>query len=205
MRKIEMLVVEDQDKHKSDVEKYLTERIEQGANISVDYAKTFQKAIEMIESGKYGAVISDVFYPASEGEPITNSGERMIDYLSERDIELVLCTSTYHHGDNTEPTWRRARNEGVPFVDLRVEERNGEGTTKDWNSAYGIAVISHCFEDMKNLPTTKSWAGAEIVDEEATAILYKSKFNREYGIQEEKFEELFRLVLYAKEEQGEKK
>lgn len=62
-KKLEILVVEDTQKHLDDAKATVERFQKEGMAITVDYATTLDEALKMHEAKQYDATISDVFYP----------------------------------------------------------------------------------------------------------------------------------------------
>ena len=63
MEKLEILVVEDQEKHLADVKEEMQKRIDAGMDLEVSYAKTYVEAKEMMGKKKFDGIVSDIFFP----------------------------------------------------------------------------------------------------------------------------------------------
>ncbi|MBW2996000.1 hypothetical protein KY332_01735 [Candidatus Woesearchaeota archaeon] len=64
MKKLEILIVEDNPKHLEDVKTYINEKLEAGAEIKVDYASNLKEAEDCTAEKKYDGIICDIFFPA---------------------------------------------------------------------------------------------------------------------------------------------
>lgn len=78
--KLEILVVEDNEKHLADAREYF-KGIEAKADVKVTYASTLKQAEELLKNNKFGGIISDVFFPIGEDEA---ENKKKIEGLQER-------------------------------------------------------------------------------------------------------------------------
>ena len=76
--KLEILIVEDREENMAAAKKYFG-KLE---NVSADYAKDYTEAIANLESKKYGAVISDIFFPEKTGTEERQLGKKFIYVLA---------------------------------------------------------------------------------------------------------------------------
>jgi len=65
---LEILVVEDNEKHMEDAKAEMSKRIEAGEDLTVNYATSYAEAIQALQSKHYDGVITDIFMPSSEGK-----------------------------------------------------------------------------------------------------------------------------------------
>ncbi len=78
-----------------------------------------------------------------EGKSMHPTGVYFAKTAKEKNIPVVLCTDTYHHGFATEPVNKYADKNNVILVDLMLRNEEGSiildkgssGSTKDWASA----------------------------------------------------------------------
>jgi len=66
-KRLEILLVEDQPGHIKDAQQFMDGAIRDGAPIQVTYAGTLEDAMKEMKSKRYDGVISDIFFPESEG------------------------------------------------------------------------------------------------------------------------------------------
>ena len=66
MKKLDILVVEDNPKFVQGAREYLDARAQEGP-VTAKYVGTLQEALAELQTGAYNAVMSDVFFPESEG------------------------------------------------------------------------------------------------------------------------------------------
>ncbi|MBI2552210.1 response regulator [Candidatus Uhrbacteria bacterium] len=150
---IRILVVEDNPKYLQDVRQFMDERTRAGANVEAVFVSTLEDAKQELASGKYSAVLSDVFFPEKEGEPAEPtaaipsdragelawagnvSGVKLAQFAMERGIPVTLCTSTHHHDSKTNPVNNWWRGKGRELIDSPPTE--GEVEDKNWPGAFG--------------------------------------------------------------------
>lgn len=151
-----ILVIEDNLKHLSEVKNFIDERVHAGADVEARFVSTFEEAKEAMDTEQYDGIISDVFFPDHEGSPPdpetpapTRNETEQLDWAENvggvklvreartRRIPFILCTSTYHHGEKTQPVTAWLRKNSADFVvDASHEVGSGEADRKDWQSAF---------------------------------------------------------------------
>lgn len=152
-----ILVIEDSPKHLSEVKNFIDERVQAGADIEARFVSTFEEARGALDAEQYDGIISDIFFPDREGappDPITPApkrdeeaqlawaedvgGVKLVREARTRRIPFILCTSTYHHGEKTQPitAWLRKNGAGSMVVDASHEVGSGEADHKDWQKAF---------------------------------------------------------------------
>mgnify|MGYP001489112488 CR=1 FL=1 len=145
-KQLDILVIEDQNKHFWDVEEELNGRIAEGVPLKVDYAANLKEALALIEKEDYDGIISDIFFPeeapgGSLSDDLGPRGRVVALKAMEKSIPVVFCTSTWHHGEETEPVYQFSIDHQIPFVDRYVDlEGPKEAESKDWKTAYRILV-----------------------------------------------------------------
>ena len=123
-----ILVIEDTPKHLADAKAYFADK-----PVEVVYASTYEEATKLYDS--VDAVISDVYFPESEGKEAMDMGvEVALDLYGKK--PFVLCTSGYHHGSKLQHVCTLARQLGWgELIDGDVSE-DVDAEAKDWKSAY---------------------------------------------------------------------
>jgi len=146
-KKLEILVVEDNPKHLEDAKAEM-EKNGQHVDMNVDYAGTLDEAMELVAGKAYDGIISDVFFPVHETAEEGPNGVKMADYALDNDIAIVLCTSTYHHGEKTEPVNKYSRQKGVTLVDVFIDMDNvdSEAEKKNFEGAFASLMARIEFE-----------------------------------------------------------
>jgi len=137
--KLEILVVEDQPKHLADVKVVLDGRKQYG--IEADYVSTLDDTKRKLEEKKYDGILSDVFFPKREGEEDLASGLWVAEYGIQNGVPFILVTSTYHHGEKTEPVNKWLSHKGLQLVDWQGDGsyygwKNSEGDRKNWEGGF---------------------------------------------------------------------
>lgn len=151
-----ILIIEDNPKHLNEVKDLIDGRVRAGADINAHFVSTFEAALKALDTEQYDGIISDIFFPEREGapaEPTTRaprldeyeqlkwaegvSGIKLVREARARHIPFILCTSTYHHGEKTQPVtiWLR-KNDVNYIVDASYKVGEGEAEHKDWQSAF---------------------------------------------------------------------
>lgn len=145
-----ILVIEDNDNHRRDVEALLEELIAQGAPLAVDYATTLDEAMDRLGSTKYDGILSDVFFPKKAGDKEGQHGTTIATYAMEQKIPVTLVTSMYHHGDKAEPVNIFMNSSGLGWIDSTpsgeddFEDDLYEAPSKNWKGGY--ANLMHFIE-----------------------------------------------------------
>ncbi len=143
---VRLLLIEDNKKHLQDARQLLEERVASGAIAGVDYAATFDEAMRYLTTTKYSGIMSDIFFPTSNGGNEEENGTKIGEYALQNGLPFVLVTSTYHHGRKTEPVsfWARTRPD-MELIDTMPETgRDGEAQSKNWIGGY--VVLSYLIE-----------------------------------------------------------
>src|SRR3989344_169321 len=148
MEKLEVLVIEDNPKHMSDVKQLCDERIQKGVLSSVDYASTLTEANELLFGKTYDGIISDVFFPERSGEKEREFGTTIAQYALDKKIPFVLVTSTHHHGRKTQPVCDFMRGRGMNLVDSEPEDKDGEAKSKSFKG--GFTALMYLREGLKD-------------------------------------------------------
>ncbi|MBS3171809.1 hypothetical protein J4449_04320 [Candidatus Woesearchaeota archaeon] len=142
IKKLEILVVEDQPKHLADVKAVLEDRRQYGTE--ADYVSTLDGIKRELKEKKYDGILSDVFFPEKEGGEEAPSGLWVAEYGIQNGVPFVLVTSTYHHGSKTEPihSWL-CYDKGLALVDLQhldenyqMKDSEGESGRKNWKGGF---------------------------------------------------------------------
>ncbi|MEK7530172.1 MAG: response regulator [Patescibacteria group bacterium] len=176
-----ILIIEDNQNHLEEVRRFIDGRVKAGADFEAHFVSTFDDAKKALDTEQYDGIISDIFFPDREGgspDPVTPAprdnqeeqlnwaegvgGVKLVREARSRRIPFMLCTSTYHHGQKTQPvsTWLRANN--VEFiVDASYEVAEGEAEHKNWQSAfiklaYIRSLIDHKLFEMSESGTVES-------------------------------------------------
>ena len=137
-----ILVIEDNEKHRRDVEALLEERIAQGAPLTVDYVATLDDAMSKLSGTNYDGILSDVLFPKSAGYEEEQHGTDIAMYAMQHNIPWILVTSTFHHGAKTEPANQFARSCGSEIVDCHPDFKKGDdyntfnSPNKNWKAGY---------------------------------------------------------------------
>lgn len=143
-----ILIIEDNPKHLEEVKKFIDERVNAGADFETHFASTFEETKKALDAEQYDGIISDIFFPDKEGMPPEPPKSGSLDWVNDvggvklvreahaRRIPFFLCTSTYHHGDKTQPvtTWLQ-KNKADFYVDEQ-DVGSGEAEHKDWQRAF---------------------------------------------------------------------
>lgn len=156
---MKMLLVEDNSNHLADAQKLIA-RVSETFELEVRYASTLEEALASLDWAE--VVVSDLFFPREQGgapDPVMPrlsgredllafapriSGVALAEDVLSAGKKVVLCTSTYHHGDKTEPASCWARDHEVQMVDAYLgDNRNGEAASKSWSAAVLYAVYLH--------------------------------------------------------------
>lgn len=149
--KLEILVVEDQPEHLADVRAVLDSRKQYG--IGADYVSNLDDTKRKLEKRNYDGILSDVFFPEREGEAESAAGLWVAEYGRIYRIPFILVTSTYHHGDKTEPINHWLRRKGPKLVDWMpsddeyYQRKNSEGDRKNWEG--GLLSLMYFIEGLK--------------------------------------------------------
>lgn len=120
-KKLELLAIEDNPKHLSDLREVMGGRVEAGVVGRVDYATTLTEAYEHLGDRSYDGVLSDIFFPDLGGRCEEQNGQQVANYCLQSQIPFVLVTSTHHHGKRTDPVCQWIRGKGMNLVDAMVE------------------------------------------------------------------------------------
>jgi hypothetical protein len=124
-----ILVIEDTPKHLADAKAYFADK-----PVEVVYASTYEEAKKLYDS--VDAVISDVYFPESEGKEATDMGvEVALDLHGKK--PFVLCTSGYHHGSKLQHVCSLGRAYGWGEMVDGCCPPEGDVETKEWDRAYG--------------------------------------------------------------------
>lgn len=97
--------------------------------------------IKFYSYGEINQHIEEIIRAADEwmdGSSMHPSGVVIADLALERDIPLVFCTDTYHHGYKTEPINQWARENRISVVDCYSEKDSytSQGLNKNWTEAF---------------------------------------------------------------------
>ncbi len=125
-----VLIVEDNQKHMEDAKRVLSR-----FGIEYDLASNLVEALGYFREYSFNGILSDVFFPLSEGGVERPSGVILCEYALEQNIPIVLCTDTYHHGPKTSPVDNYARKQGIPLIDSEDVRGDEEDDTKNWDNA----------------------------------------------------------------------
>ena len=159
-----ILLVEDSEKHLNDALE-VVERIKSKEEIDVVCAGTLEEALKMLS--QCDVLVSDVFFPEMPGEAAESSvkppwdgykndemgwvhyaeqhisGVKLAKASLALGIPVVLCTSSYHHADKTQPACSWARCHGMELVDSYSATREKDATTKEWTTAFLFALYMY--------------------------------------------------------------
>jgi len=134
--KLNILVIEDNEKHLEDAERFFVIHC---GRVNVIFAKTYWEAAEYLDAAKVDGIISDIHFPRndhpnwSQPEPI---GAMVMVLCRERKIPCILNTDGYHHGSRNQWICDLQRSLGLPeIVDASTDYRK-EAETKNWKKAY---------------------------------------------------------------------
>src|SRR3989344_2795808 len=96
-KKLEILVIEDDEKHLADAKAYFSRQIVAGASINVTYTTNLQDTLNSLEAQNRGAT------------------------------PFVFCTDTSHHGIKTEPINHYAtRSNNIEVIDCGYGKQEGD-------------------------------------------------------------------------------
>jgi CheY-like chemotaxis protein len=145
IQKLEILVTEDNAKHLADARL----ASEQYANINFTFARTLQEAESLVEQNKYDTVVTDVFFPAQEGdEPSSDSGLSLAKKVDAQGTPFVYNTSGNHHGraysqflDLSRKIWDNYGFGSGKMIEAYPEDSNAEKDSKQWNAAINYAIL----------------------------------------------------------------
>ncbi len=156
-----ILVIEDNEKHRRDVEALLEERIAQGVPLTIDYVATLDDAMSKLSGSQYDGILSDVLFPKAKGGEEEQHGTDIATYAMQHQIPWVLVTSTFHHGAKTEPANQFARSCGSEIVDCHPDFKKGDdyntfnSPNKNWKAGY-VALMYFIELHKKGLVKTKA-------------------------------------------------
>ncbi len=159
---MKMLIVEDQEKHLADA-KATVKKLEQKFELEVRYAGTLEEAKKELDWAE--VVVTDLFFPEKPGESpdpkepppdsleediracyaeYNMSGIKLAKLALAQKKPVVVCTSTHHHGEKTQPACDWVRGQKMNLVDNIVgDDREGEAPTKAWKQALVLAIALH--------------------------------------------------------------
>ena len=145
VQKLEILVTEDNPKHLADARLVSDEY----ANISFSFASTLQEAEDLVRQNKYYAVVTDVFFPAQEGEePTSDSGLRLAKLVDSLGIPFVYNTAGNHHGralaqfvTESRKIWDNFGFDTGKLIEAYPRDQDSESETKQWNAAFNYAIL----------------------------------------------------------------
>ncbi len=144
-QKLEILITEDNVKHLANARSVS----EQYVNINFTFASTLQKAENLVRQNRYDAVVTDVFFPAQEGEePSSDSGLNFAKMVDAQGIPFVYNTSGNHHGgayaqflDLSRKIWNNYGFGSGKMIEAYPEDSNAEKDSKQWNAAINYAIL----------------------------------------------------------------
>ena len=146
-----LLVVEDRDNHLEDVKAVIAaEQPRLPIQLNVLYARNLNEALSLFDSAD--GVMTDVFFPVSNGEEEVHAGQTLVGYCLTENKPVVWVTSTYHHGNKTDPINNWGRQRGLEMFDCPSVSGDHEALHKPWRKAlYGLfysavaTEIGECF------------------------------------------------------------
>jgi hypothetical protein len=63
------------------------------------------------------------------------TGVVIADEARKKDIPIVFCTDTYHHGLQTQPVYEHAGQKGITIIDS-LDAKDGNASNKNWRLAF---------------------------------------------------------------------
>ncbi len=129
-----ILIIEDNQKHLADARKLLEERVSTGAIGSVTYADTLSRAMDSLRTENYDGIISDVFFHQESGGLEEQYGTHVAEHCLSLGLPVILATSTWHHGERTQPVHVWADKREMSLIDSGTG--NKESESKNWEGAY---------------------------------------------------------------------
>lgn len=137
MKKLEILVVEDDEENRKAAEEFFRTR----SDVKVDFASTYEEAIEKLELNLYAGAILDLEFPRTQGAKLEKLGlelGRELDVVKGKyRVPHVFLTGAFHHGTKIL---------SQVFLDEFCVERNywkiigGKNNPKGWENAYDKLV-----------------------------------------------------------------
>jgi len=137
-KKLEILVIEDNESHLADAKAEVQRRIDSGENINVEYVRDLHGYFALKDQGRtFDGIVSDIFFPTDLEKPYDNLANNLVwdvfgrdyvekhadDYLSgdeRREKMFKLVQDGWMDGEEIPPTGiviaDRAMKEGVPIV-----------------------------------------------------------------------------------------
>ena len=115
------------------------------------------------------------------------TGVLMVEAAIKKELPIVLCTDTYHHGYKTEPVDQYSSKKKIKMIDVDMYEETDRytlsGRDKDWNSAFVTVlseielkknkkVIDRMFENQENIDDKIKALGKNVAEK------YKSLVDR---------------------------
>ncbi len=139
--KYRILIIEDTAKHIADVKEIVLKVkktfLEKNIPIEIEpvYATNLSEAMSQLES--VDAVMSDVFFPEREGGKERACSVEIMKKTLSLHKAIVLVTSTWHHGEKTQPVFEISRQYGLlELFDCNPKDlKNGEDEHKPWATA----------------------------------------------------------------------
>ena len=148
MKDVMLLIVEDQDHHAADLKEVLDAELPTfPVTVEVIWTRTLEEALEALP--RADAVMSDLFFPESEGHDASApNGKSVVERCLETTTPVVWVTSTFHHGQATDPLSSWGRRIGLTMFDIEMcgvdgwTIGDGEGKHKPWRVAlYSLFVL----------------------------------------------------------------
>ena len=140
---LNILIVEDNPKFLKDITELIEDRKKQGIRVEADYATHYKTALQMLLSKQYDGVITDLFFPETEGANEDAYGVEIARTAKAKKIPTVCVTSTYHHGTKTEKYWSELDDVGVCLVDQSPginDSQDFVANTKEFEGAYALLL-----------------------------------------------------------------
>jgi hypothetical protein len=183
-KKLEILLVEDNEAHLADALTEIKNRVEAGENINVDVAKDFTEYLGLVAKKSYDGIISDIFFPSDAKSPGDNSASRKVwdimgktycekharDYRcgDERKEKMYkLVQDDWMGGKEIPPSGivvaDRAKKAGVPVVLCTDSYHHGIKTQPVFEYALNnqIRMVDAYVEDNNEASAShKNWKGA---------------------------------------------
>lgn len=178
---LDILLIEDNDKHLADAQIEAQRRIASGEISSVDIAKHFEQFLDMSGAKRYDGIISDIFFPSSErsmngiassifwdvwGQEYCNNHRK--DYRcgdQRRETMFKLVQDGFMDGKELPPAGISVADyagwKGIPVVLCTDTYHHGIKTQPvfEYTSKNGIVVIDS-YEAKDGNASAKNWAEA---------------------------------------------
>ncbi|MFH1401213.1 MAG: hypothetical protein ABIH41_06880 [Nanoarchaeota archaeon] len=113
---LELLVVEDTERHMSEAKDFFSAQQLGGANIKVDYAVDYDDAVARLEAKTYDGIISDMFFPAKD---VMGVKDRCASLLKE-EVKDARWNGRQDYVDAYE-SWRSREDDDAPAGVLLLE------------------------------------------------------------------------------------